>query len=89
MEYFNNAKLIEKHGSWMRVQVAFYDFLFESALNILPEEFREVAVAEAIAGGFADGEDLYERSITGIERHFESFDAAWQAFEQQEESDET
>ncbi|GAG42902.1 unnamed protein product, partial [marine sediment metagenome] len=31
---FNEKKLIEKYGNWVRVQVAFYDFLFQKAIEI-------------------------------------------------------
>jgi len=73
-------KLIDEYGSWIRVQVAFYDFVFISAIALCPKHFIETATAEAMSGGFADGEDLYERSIKKIEELYPSFEMAWKAF---------
>jgi len=77
---FEDKRLIEKFGSWTRVQVAFYDFIFKHALNLCPRHFREKAQEEAATGGFADGENLYERSVKIIEETFPSFESAWKAF---------
>jgi uncharacterized protein (DUF885 family) len=77
---FNDPVLIKKYGSWVRVQVAFYDFIFQEALKLCPNHFREKAYEEAMTGGFADGEDFYERSIKAIKKHFKTPDEAWQLF---------
>lgn len=77
---FNDPALVAIYGSWVRVQVAFYDFLFLSALEMCPECFRQKAVAEAMSGGFADGEDFYERSVKKIEENLTDFDTAWNLF---------
>ncbi len=77
---FEDKRLIKKFGSWTRVQVAFYDFIFQHSLNLCPRHFREKAVEESKTGGFADGEDLYERSVKVIEKTFPSFESAWKAF---------
>ncbi len=77
---FEDKELIEKYGSWVRVQVAFYDFIFQAAIELCPEHFRETFAKEAMSGGFAEGEDLYERSVLAIENHFVSVESAWSAF---------
>lgn len=77
---FNDPKLIAKYGSWVRVQVAFYDFIFQAALDLCPSHFREQAMEEAMSGGFAEGEDLYERSVKAIEMKFGTPEEAWAQF---------
>lgn len=79
---FDNPKLIEKFGSWIEVQVAFYDFIFMEASEMCPECFRKQAIENVMDGKFADGEDIYEQSIKAIEKTWESFDLAWQAFKE-------
>ena len=80
MSYFEIEQLINKYGSWVRVQVAFYDFIFEKGIELCPTHFRLTLVQKIITGGFADGEDLYERSVKKIEQIFPSFELAWKAF---------
>ena len=77
---FDHPSLIKKYGSWVRVQVAFYDFIFQEPLKLCPKHFREKAQEEAMTGGFADGEDFYERSVKTIERHFKSPKQPWREF---------
>ena len=71
----DNEELIKIFGSWVRVQVAFYDFIFETALKTCASCFNESAVSD-----FADDGDLYEKSVAKIETHFSSFEEAWKAF---------
>lgn len=78
----DNEKMIEKFGSWVRVQVAFYDFIFETALETCASCFNKSIVSD-----FSDGEDLYEKSVTAIETHFSSFEEAWKAFNKQMHTD--
>lgn len=77
---FNNEKLIEKYGSWMRVQVAFYDFLFTTALNVCPGHFNELARASVEEGSFADGEEFYETQVKAITEQFPKQSDAWDKF---------
>lgn len=82
---FQDSRLLEKYGSWIRVQVAFYDFLFKIGSNLCPEHFRESAVAGILfEGAWADGSDIYEETVTTLEQHFGSPDEAWSAFIQYE-----
>jgi hypothetical protein len=78
---FNDPKLVKKYGNWIRVQVAFYDYLFFIGTNLCAAHWKEKARA-GLADGFADGEDLYESSIKGIERAFSSPEDAWERFVQ-------
>ena len=71
----DNVELIQKFGSWVRVQVAFYDFIFLYALEMCPGHTNE-----AMIQGFADGKGPYEDAVKAIEGAFKSFDDAWQAF---------
>jgi hypothetical protein len=80
---FDDKKLVDKFGSWVRVQVEFYDFLFESATQLsvekLSEEFKD-QYANAVTEGFADGEDLYEKSVEAIEAVYKTPEESWQKF---------
>lgn len=84
---FNMKALVKKYGSWVRVQVAFYDFLFETASEMCATCFRETAVDEIMQGGFADGENVYETVIDKLEEIFETADAAWLQFIEAEEAE--
>lgn len=78
---FDDPRLVAKFGSWARVQVAFYDFIFQAALELCPEHFRLEAIKDAVTtDGFADGNDYYERAVTTIGQKFKSSDDAWHAF---------
>ena len=78
----DDQKLIEKFGSWVRVQVAFYDFIFQQALEMCAHHTNESMIQ-----GFSDGEDPYEDAVKAIEGKFKSFDNAWAAFNQSIQSD--
>lgn len=73
----DDIELINRFGSWVRVQVAFYDFIFQYALELCPKHS-----AEAMLRGWADGKDPYEDAISAIEGTFKSFDDAWMEFNQ-------
>ena len=81
---FSQPELLLKHGTWVRVQLAFYDFIFLDAINLCPTHFREEVKIEGMAGEFADGSDLYERSVKVIEGKFKNPDEAWAAFVEDE-----
>ena len=76
---FDDPLLVAKYGSWVRVQVAFYDFIFKKAISLCPKHFNDKAFEE-ICGGFAEGENLYEQSVKSIEIVFSSFAVAWKTF---------
>jgi hypothetical protein len=77
---FHEEALVEKYGSWVRVQVAFYDFLFEAASELCPAHFREVAMESVMAGEWSDGSEFYEVTIDKLEEIFKTQEEAWQAF---------
>jgi len=70
-------RLIDRYGSWVRVQVAFYDFIFEEALEQCAK-----CINDGIVDGFADGKNVYEDAVKAIELKFNSFGEAWKAFRQ-------
>ena len=76
---FNNPELVAVCGSWVRVQVAFYDFLFQSAMKMCPTHWKEMAMDD-VSKGFCDGEDFYETSVKAIEAGFSSPEEAWISF---------
>lgn len=84
---FTNINLVAKYGTWVKVQVAFYDFIFQESINMCPEHFREKAMQEMCDGGFADGEDIYEASVRQIEGMFNTPGKAWEAFVKQNSKD--
>ena len=79
MPDFSDPELINKYGSWVRVQVAFYDFLFEKSLEMEAEMFNKI-VKEAVSGDFEDGAIAYEDAVCKIEHNFPSCQQAWKAF---------
>lgn len=81
---FQDIKLVEEYGSWVRVQVAFYDFLFETGSKLCPGHLREQALEDMRNGKWADGEDIYEKTMTALEQQFDSPEKAWAAFIQDE-----
>ncbi len=74
----DDKKLVEKFGSWVRVQVAFYDFIFLRGTEMCPRHANE-----AMMQGFADGKDPYEDAVRAIESKFGTFDEAWISFNNQ------
>ena len=70
---FDNAELVEKYGSWIRVQVAFYDFMFMTASQTCAECFNHTAQ-------FAEGADFYEYTVKQIHESWPTAEAAWAAF---------
>lgn len=78
---FSDPTLVAKHGSWVRVQVAFYDFLFEYSLGICAGHFNEALTS---VDGFSDGAAMYEHSIEQIEQVLLSPEQAWTEFLKEE-----
>ncbi len=76
---FTDKELVVKHGTWVKVQVAFYDFIFHEASKMCPEHFNNAEMQD-IVDGFAEGEDLYEASVREIEGKFKTPHEAWEAF---------
>lgn len=77
---FSEKLLVGKYGSWVRVQVAFYDFLFMTASSLCPEHFRKTAIEEIAGGAWSDGSDIYETTIGNLEGLFSTPEKAWEAF---------
>lgn len=77
---FQDSRLVKQFGSWVRVQVAFYDFLFETGTGLCARHFREQLNSEVQAGRWADGEGLYEDTVSALEKTFSSPGEAWKAF---------
>lgn len=76
---FSDPQLISIYGCWIRVQVAFYDFLFESSIDHDAETLRRIS-REAMESGLIDGEELYENFVTKIGLRFQSPQQAWDEF---------
>lgn len=77
---FDSLELTDEYGSWVRVIVKFYDFIFQRASALCPKHWNEQAIKEIAEGGFADGEDFYEKNIKAIEQIFPTFESAWEEF---------
>ncbi len=77
--FFDNTQLIQKHGDWMRIQVAFYDFLFATALEMCPSCFNNIGLQEVIQG-WNDDDNIYQCSVEAIVRKYPTFQDAWEAF---------
>jgi hypothetical protein len=76
---FDDEILIKKYGSWIKAQVAFYDFIFQEATNLCIGCFKDKCLQE-ISDGFKDGEFIYEKSIEAIKKMFPTFKKAWDEF---------
>lgn len=76
---FNDPHLIAKYGSWVKVQVAFYDYLFMQGTKINVDKWRRAALLTA-AYNFTEGDELYEQSIKAIEGRFPDPYEAWANF---------
>lgn len=77
---FQTEALVKKYGSWVRVQVAFYDFLFEKASGMCASCFTGTAIDNVAAHQWADGCRFYELTIKKLEEIFATPDEAWQSF---------
>jgi hypothetical protein len=72
---FHHPKLLKRYGTWVAVQVAFYDFIFQSAMQMHSGCIKEQMIAE-----WKDGGDPYEKAKANIELKYLTADAAWKAF---------
>lgn len=77
---FDDLELVGKYGSWVRVQVAFYDFIFQKGTKLCATHWKQEGMKEIASGNFADGEDFYEKSVKSIENVFPTFEGAWAEF---------
>ena len=78
---FTHPVLLQKYGSWIRVQVAFYDFLFMKGypnLNSISEGKEEMMM------DFADGKDPYEKPVRALEKLYNNPNEAWTEFLEEE-----
>ena len=66
---FSLPVLLDKYGSWMAAQVAFYDYLFISATEVCPACFNAIA----------SGKD-YEETIDVINKLFPTQEEAFSCF---------
>lgn len=82
---FSNRRLVAKYGSWMKVQVAFYDFLFTTATQMHPGCFNKSIQRDVAAGKWADGQSAYDVTIATIEQVFPRDRQAWEAFLESEQ----
>jgi hypothetical protein len=82
---FNDPRLIDLHGdSWIDVQVAFYDFIWKSALTISASEFNEKVLEGARQQiereGFSDDSPFFSQQLAVIKKTYRIADEAWNAF---------
>lgn len=77
---FSEPKLVAKYGSWVRVQVAFYDFIFQHGIGLCATHFNQVVSSEALSTGFGDCSPTYEYAVRRIQLSFKTPEAAWKAF---------
>lgn len=86
MIVFKHPELIKKYGSWVKVQVAFYDFLFTTAISMCAKNIHDTLMLEIIIRGFKDGDKPYERLTTILENMFSTEEQAWEVFLRREDS---
>ncbi len=76
---FNDPNLLRKYGNWVKVQVAFYDFLFRTATELEPSAFNKLSTIDE----FADGEDAYDMAIKMIDKTFLTPEKAFEQFKKE------
>jgi hypothetical protein len=70
---FGDKELVKKYGTWMKVQVAFYDHLFAAATEGMPaREFNQLR--------WREGNVIYEKAIAKVVRRFKTADEAFAMF---------
>lgn len=74
---FAEPDLVNKYGSWVRVQAKFYEFLFKHALDLSPEEFNRKYLEES---NRVESENFCETSIRTIEQLLSTPEEAWKLF---------
>lgn len=70
--HFESKELIAKYGNWVKVQVAFYDFIFEESTKLCCRHFNEKS--------FRDGVEYYDKTVDHIKGKFPNFEDAWREF---------
>lgn len=70
---FNEPKLVNYFGSWVRVQVAFYDFIMKTALGKLDLTQEDIL-------DFQNETNNYDRMIARCVDEFETPEIAWDLF---------
>ena len=80
MNFEDPHLLAHYKGSWVRAQVAFYDFLFETSSTMTPEEFRKESMKAVTTGEFSDGTEFYEAIAARILKTYPTVQEAWTAF---------
>lgn len=75
MRFFNDPELVAKFGSWVRVQVSFYDFICTRGMELCTTHLKEKPASE-----YHDGMEAYERMVKAVEGRFASFEEAFAEF---------
>ena len=84
-KFFDNKRLIKKHGSWVRAMIAFYDFIFVCMGDCKSKGQRSKCkkMREAIENGDWHKEGItYEHCVNFIDclPHLKTFEDAWDIF---------
>jgi hypothetical protein len=86
---FGNPKLVERYGSWVRVQVAFYDFIFEEGMGMCAACANPILIEDAqrevAEEGWHDDGPVFRMVVSEIEKSFKSPEEAWKRFVEQEQ----
>ena len=69
---FNDGRIVKKYPSWIKAQVAFYDFIFSKASQHCASCFN--------ASAFADGNRFYEEAVKKIQELYPTPADAWNDF---------
>lgn len=74
--------LIEKFGTWVKVMIAFYDFVWQKAAEAKPELAQRAAdqTSPLALDDFAFGSPFFEQSVLSAAEVFPTMDDAWSAF---------
>lgn len=80
---FDDPELVAIFGSWVRVQVAFYDFITQQGMGMCAEHLKQELFEQ-----YHDGGNAYETMIKSVEAAFPSMVEAFAAFKAASKEDE-
>ena len=77
---FHHQELIVEYGSWAKVQVEFYDFLFSTAGKSMIDEWSPAQRATYAKGEGMGQAEFLDKTIIEIDKMFPNQEDAWAAF---------
>jgi hypothetical protein len=77
---FHRKELIEKYGTWARVQIEFHDFLLSAAGKSMIDEWSPAKQATYAKGEGMGHAEFFDKTVIELDKMFETQENAWAAF---------